>query len=90
MPSPGIDDPARPAQLEQYPHPTVAECCLVNLHYASHVMLQNGNTKCHALMTGGKAGQYQKQHHPEAAGKEALQGYMPGEQHSSGGLSDTK
>lgn len=87
MLSPGTDDPARPAQLEQYPHPTVAECRLVNLHCA---LLQNRNTKCHAVMTGGKAGQYQKQHHHEAVEKEALQGYRPGERHSSGGLSDTK
>ena len=87
MSSPGTDDPARPAQLRQYPHSTVADWCLVNLQNALHVMLQNGNTEYHAVVIGGQGEWYQIQHHPEAAGKEALQGYMPGEQRSSGGLS---
>ena len=90
MPSLGTDDPAGPAQLEQCPPPTLVVCCLANLQYALHIMLHNGNTKCHAVMIDGKAGRYQKQHHPEAAGKGALQECMPGERRSFGGLSDTK
>ena len=42
--APGTDDPATPGQPGQYPHPTPAEWCLVNLHFALPVMLQGGNT----------------------------------------------